>query len=224
MIKFFPILLPIIFGLCSYYFSLNKMKKKFDQNSSLLSDPLIKALVKRIETTLNLKDLKVYILDENSINGLATIEGKVYLTKGFLDKFYEGKVSAEELSSVIAHELGHLALGHTKRRVIDFTGQNALRVILALTIGRIIPAVGVYIANLIVSLLASKISRNDEFEADAYAAALLLKSGIGIKPQIDLLKKLDKLVGTISSVSWLSSHPKTEDRIKALEKLKNKWN
>ena len=173
---------------------------------------------------MNLRNLNVYILNENSINGLATVDGKVYLTKGFLDKFYEGQVSAEELSSVIAHELGHLALGHTRRRVIDFTGQNALRVILALTIGRIIPAIGVYIANILVSLLASKISRNDEFEADAYAAALLLKSGIGIKPQIDLLKKLDKLVGTISSVSWLSSHPKTEDRIKALESLKNKWN
>lgn len=223
MIKFFPIILPIIFGIASYYFSLNKMKKQFDKKSSVLTEPLINSLVKRIASSLNIQDLNVYVLNERSINGLATAEGKVYLTKGFLDTFYKGEVTAEELSSVVAHELGHLALGHTKRRVIDFTGQNALRVILALTLGRLIPAVGVYIANFLVSLLASKISRNDEFEADAYAAALLIKSGIGLDPQITLLKKLDNLVGNISTVSWLSSHPKTIDRINALKKLKEKW-
>ena len=39
-----------------------------------------------------------------------------------------GEVSAGEIASVIAHELGHVALGHSRKRMIDFSGQNAMRV------------------------------------------------------------------------------------------------
>ena len=102
--------------------------------------------------------------------------------------------------------------------------QNALRVILSLAIGRLIPAIGTYIANFLTSLLAAKLSRNDEYEADAYAAALLAKSGIGTNAQISLLKKLDALGKDNGSIpQWLMSHPKTSDRILAIEKLTKNW-
>ena len=102
--------------------------------------------------------------------------------------------------------------------------QNALRIILSLTIGRIVPAIGTYIASFVTSLLAAKLSRNDEYEADAYAAALLAKSGIGTGAQISLLKKLDTLSTNNGSIpQWLLSHPKTSDRILAIEKLTKKW-
>ena len=40
---------------------------------------------------------------------------------------------------MIAHELGHVALGHSRRRMIDFSGQNALRTALTWCLGRFIP-------------------------------------------------------------------------------------
>ena len=133
-------------------------------------------------------------------------------------------MTAEELSSIIAHELGHVALGHSRRRMIDFTMQNALRVVLSFAISRFIPALGTYIANLVISLVASKLSRKDEYEADAYAAALLSKAGIGTTPQINLLRKLEALSKNDDVVpEWLMSHPKTSDRIMAITNLTEKW-
>ncbi|KKL53842.1 hypothetical protein LCGC14_2271390, partial [marine sediment metagenome] len=75
------------------------------------------------------------------------------------------------------------------------------------------------------SLLAARLSRNDEYEADAYAAALLTKAGIGIGPQISLFEKLDALSqsGGNRPPAWLLSHPKTEERIDKLRQMQLRW-
>ena len=83
------------------------------------------------------------------------------------------------MAAVIAHELGHVALGHSRRRMIDFSGQNAIRTALIMVLSRFIPGLGILIANTLTSLIAARLSRGDEYEADEYATALLIKSGIG---------------------------------------------
>ena len=126
---------------------------------------------------------------------------------------------------MIAHELGHVALGHSRRRMIDFSGQNAMRAALGMILGRILPGVGIWIANMLATLLAARLSRSDEYEADAYAAALLTKAGIGIAPQISLFEKLEALTQSNhgTAPAWLLSHPKTADRIGALTALQSAW-
>ena len=86
--------------------------------------------------------------------------------------------------------------------------------------------IGFYLANTIAQILSSKLSRNDEYAADAYAAALLKKSNIGVDAQISLLNKLDYLVNSneISQVPWLMSHPSSKDRVAEIVKLEKKWN
>ena len=159
------------------------------------------------------------------MNGLAAPDGRIFLTRGFYQKFREGAVTAEELGSVIAHELGHVALGHSRRRMIDFTGQNAIRVVLATVLGRLLPGVGVWLAGLVTTLLAARLSRQDEYEADEWASALLVKAGIGTGPQKSLFDKLGHLTGMggAGSPAWLMSHPKTEDRIAAITANERKW-
>ena len=133
--------------------------------------------------------LNIYEIE--AVNGLAAPDGRIFITRGFLKKYYNKEVTASELVSVIAHELGHVALGHSRKRMIDFSGQNAMRVALMMILNRFIPGVGALVANFLTSLLAAKLSRKDEYEADAYASALLTKSDIGIKGQKDLLIKLN---------------------------------
>ncbi|MEL7206342.1 MAG: M48 family metallopeptidase, partial [Pseudomonadota bacterium] len=156
---------------------------------------------------------------------LAAPDGRIFITRGFYRKFQQGEVTADEMASVIAHELGHVALGHTRRRMIDFSGQNALRTALAILLSRFLPGVGVWIANALTSLVAARLSRNDEYEADEYAAALLTKAGIGTGPQKSLFEKLEALTQSRAGVmpAWLMSHPKTTERIAAIEKLDAKW-
>jgi len=100
-----------------------------------------------------------------------------------------------------------------------------MRAALGMVLSRFIPGIGIWIASMLTSLLAAKLSRSDEFEADAYAAALLTKAGIGIDPQISLFRKLDALTkaGGGRAPAWLMTHPKTDERIAALTKMQLKW-
>ncbi len=225
MIKFTPILLALLYGLIMYRFSAWRTGKELDERSTELADPLLKVLTDRMAAALEVERIPVHIYEIDPINGLAAPDGRIFITRGFYNKFRAGEVTADELASVFAHELGHVALGHTKRRMIDFSGQNAVRTALALVLNRFLPGIGVWIANALTTLVAARMSRSDEYEADAYAAALLTKAGIGTAPQISLFRKLDALTQSNMGAmpAWFLSHPKAEERIAAIEKLQARW-
>ncbi len=225
MLKLTPILLAILYALAMYHFSVWRTKRELDARSTELADPRLKALTDRLATALDLDRIRVHIYEIDPVNGLAAPDGRIFITRGFYRKYQSGEVTGEELASVIAHELGHVALGHTRRRMIDFSGQNALRTALAMVLSRFLPGIGILIANSIATLLAARLSRGDEYKADAYAAALLHKAGIGIGPQKSLFHKLDALTQSRAGVvpAWLMSHPKTAERIAALEQLETRW-
>lgn len=225
MIKFTPILLAILYGLAMYHFSAWRTAKQLDARSTELADAKLKALMDRMAAALDLPRIRVHIYEIDPVNGLAAPDGRIFITRGFYNRFRTGEVSDTEIASVIAHEMGHVALGHSRRRMIDFSGQNALRTALAMVLGRFIPGIGVWLAGMLTTLLAARLSRSDEYEADAYAAALLTKAGIGVAPQISLFEKLDKLTQQNGGAvpAWLMSHPKTQDRVAALKALEAKW-
>lgn len=225
MIKITPILLAVLYAIGTYMASAWRTRRELDAKSTELADPRLKALTDRMAAALDLDRIRVFIFEIDPVNGLAAPDGRIFITRGFYRKFQNGDVTAEELSSVIAHEMGHVALGHAKRRMIDFSGQNAVRTALIMVLGRYIPIFGVWIANGLASLLMAGLSRSDEYEADEYAAALLTKAGIGIGPQISMFHKLESLTEQRAGVlpAWLLSHPKTERRIAALEALQTRW-
>lgn len=224
MLRLLPILLAVAYGLVYWHFSAWRTARELDERSTPLVDGRLKALTDRMARALDLPAIKVHVYEIPTINGLAAPDGRIFLTRGFLDRYAAGEVSAEELASVIAHELGHVALGHTRRRMIDFSGQNAVRVVLSAVLGRLIPGLGIWIANALVTLLAAGLSRKDEYAADEYAAALLTKAGIGTAPQKALLARLDGLVGLRGGPPvWLASHPPTPDRVRAIEGLEARW-
>ena len=225
MLRFTPILLALLYGYAMYRFSAWRTARELDANSTELADPELKRVMDRLAAALELPRIRVNLYEIAPVNGLAAPDGRIFITRGFYDKFRQGAVTAEEMASVIAHELGHVALGHSRRRMIDFSGQNALRTALAMVLSRILPGIGGYVANVLMTLLAARLSRSDEYEADEYAAALLTKAGIGTKPQKDLFRKLEALTQSNAGAApaWLLSHPKTPERIKAIEKLETRW-
>ena len=171
MLKFTPILLAVLYGLVMYRFSIWRTSKELDEKSTELADPILKSLTEDMARALDIPRIKVNIYEIDPVNGLAAPDGRIFITRGFFNKYRAGEVTAAELASVIAHELGHVALGHSRRRMIDFSGQNAMRTALAMILNRFLPGVGMFIANALMSLLAAKLSRSDEYEADAYATA-----------------------------------------------------
>jgi metalloprotease len=225
MIRFTPILLAVLYGYVAYRFSVWRTTRELTDKSTDLADPRLRNLVANLASALDLPRVKVQIYEIEPVNGLAAPDGRIFITRGFYKKFLAGEVTAEEIASVIAHELGHVALGHSRRRMIDFSGQNAMRAALGMIFSRIIPGIGGYIANGLMTVLAARLSRGDEYEADEYAAALLTKAGIGTDPQKSLFRKLEALTASNSgrAPAWLLSHPKTDERITAIEALEVKW-
>ena len=225
MLKVAPILLAVLYGLILYRFSAWRTAKELDAKSTELADPRLKKLTDKMAAALDLDRIKVHIYEIDPVNGLAAPDGRIFITRGFFRKYQQGEVSGEEMASVIAHELGHVALGHSRRRMIDFSGQNALRTVLAMVLSRFLPGIGVWIANSLTMLLTARLSRSDEYEADAYASALLVKTGIGTAAQQSLFGKPEELTQQRSGAvpPWLMSHPKTEERIAAIEALETRW-
>ena len=218
--KILPIaLLVSVFYIGSVYSSKN-LSKKLEKRSQLFHDPVLDNYLKAFQSILDLRKLKVFVLEEKQINGLVTPNGNIYITQGFINQYKLGQVSGAELASVIAHELGHLALGHTKKRLITFSAVSAISLVISTVLSRLIPYLGSIIGRYLSQVLISGLSRKDEFEADSYAAALLTKSGIGTAPQISLLKKLEKLTGAAAStITWTLSHPSPEQRVRAIRDL-----
>ena len=214
-----PIVLAGLYGIVMFQFSAWSLKRQLSSQSNPLIDKNLAKIMAKFANVLEVEKIRLNIFETDPINGLAAPDGRIFITRGFYNKYQNGEITVEEISSVVAHELGHVALGHIRRRMIDFSGQNAVRVALGTLLSRLIPGLGGFIAGIIGNLLMAKLSRRDEYEADEYAAALMIKSGLGIEPQISMFKKLDQISNLQGSVpAWLMSHPPTKERINSIKK------
>ena len=213
-----PIVLAGLYGIVMFQFSAWSMKRQLSQQSNPLLDPNLEKIMLKFANVLEVEKIRINIFETEPINGLAAPDGRIFITRGFYKRYQNGDITVEEISSVVAHELGHVALGHIRRRMIDFSGQNAVRAALGALLSRLVPGLGGMIASIIGNLLMAKLSRQDEYEADEYASALMIKSGLGIEPQVSMFKKLDKISNQQGSVpAWLMSHPPTQERINSIK-------
>lgn len=224
MLRFLPFILIGLYLAAMWFFSSWRLKQDLRSHSTVLDHPRLKPMLERLGRAMELPPIRAHVYEVAPVNGLAAPDGRIYLTRGFIDKLDQGVVTEAELASVIAHELGHVSHGHTRRRMVDFAGQNAVRMALGTLLGRLVPFFGMWIANLVTSAIVARMSRDDEYEADAFASALMIKAGLGTEPQKSLFRKLETLSASRSTVpDWLQSHPPSKQRIAAIERLEAKW-
>lgn len=109
MSKFLPLILVAVYALAMLRFSVWRTRKTLEANSRPLTDPSIIRLANRMAAAMDLPGIRVNVFEIDAVNGLASPDGQIYLTRGFLNRKARGEVTAEELASVIAHEMGHVA-------------------------------------------------------------------------------------------------------------------
>lgn len=225
MTRLIPILLMIIGVFAMLKISAWQSGKQLLRTSRPLLNDQVDALLQRLARTAGIDKVEVRLLKMPVVNGLATPSGEIYITSGLFRKFQTGRISAAELASVVAHEMGHLALGHTKRRIVDVTGAQMVHIILGSILNRFIPVLGWIVARWVATFMATRLSRKDEFEADAYATALMVRSGLGAEPQARMLEKLMELVPEAASqeTNWLASHPPVAERTLAIRANAERW-
>ena len=135
MTTLIPVFMAIAYAFAMYRISVWRSAKTLNENSHPLREPEITAMAQRLARALDLTSIQVHVYAVDPVNGLAAPDGRIFLTEGFLRKYRAGEVTAPEIASVVAHELGHVALGHSRRRMIDYTGQNILRLVLIGVLG-----------------------------------------------------------------------------------------
>ncbi|MEL6335759.1 MAG: M48 family metallopeptidase [Pseudomonadota bacterium] len=226
MIKLLPLLLALLGLYVMTRFSAWQMARQLRAKSRVLKHDTLERLIDRIAVEAGIDRIAVRVLEEPTVNGLVTPSGDIYVTSGLIQHYQRGRLSGEEVTSVIAHELGHLALGHTRRRMIDVSAAQTAGMVLGGILSRFIPFIGFYIAQALIGLFVTKLSRRDEFEADAFATALMVKAGFGAEPQARMLEKLETLspmAGTGRPPPWLASHPPVPDRAAAIRENAHRW-
>ncbi len=161
----------------------------------------------------NSLDFNVYQVPE--MNAFAVPNGSIRLYSGLMDEMND-----DEVRYVIAHEIGHVALGHSKRAFQVAYAASAAREAAAAS-GSSTAAVlsSSELGELGEKLINAQFSQRQENEADDYAIELLKEHDMDVEASISALRKLEAKYGNDSS--FFSSHPASGDRANRLESTLN---
>ena len=144
------------------------------------------------------------VVNDKGLNAFATMGGFVYVNTGLLT----AAENEAQLASVMSHEIGHIA----GRHAIEQLRKSALARGVAAAAGldrNLAVQIGVDLA------LRRPNSRQDEFEADQKGLQTMTRAGYAPSGMVAFMKKL---LRANSVPTFLSTHPATSDRIKALER------
>lgn len=190
---------------------LKKEKKIAD-----IVSPRVTAVLKKFQKVESLRfpDIKAYILDDETINAAALPGGSIFLTKGFLSLCEAPGISDDEMAGVIAHEIAHIELRHFKESHFKQSKVDLLRKFASLFPGF---KVG-WSINAVTGLLEKKLSRNYEFDADAYGVELLREAGFSPDGLAKIFQRNIFSDGH-PLASWINSHPATDIRVEKIYKL-----
>jgi predicted Zn-dependent protease len=144
-------------------------------------------------------------------NALALPGGIIVIT----DRMVLLAGSEDEIAAVLAHEIGHVELRHAMKQITQGSAAAAM----AAVVTHDASSFTVAVAGLPTILATTRYSRKFETEADEYAFKLLKQHGISPAAFASLMEKLSKdHEKEGKTMSFLSTHPVTTDRIKrALE-------
>jgi predicted Zn-dependent protease len=160
---------------------------------------------------------KFTVLDTPQVNAFALPGGYIYITRGLL-----ALASNEaEVASVLAHEIGHVAARHSAQR----QGRSTL-VGLGAALAGILTGSGeiAQVGNAIGAGYVQKFSRDQELQADTLGVRYMSRANYDPEAAVSFLQKMQqetrlraleagKDPDEAEQVNWMSSHPRTADRV-----------
>lgn len=182
--------------------------KTFFDDSDIIYEPTLDSAIAIIKNRLlsgvgqSDYEYKIYVIREKDINAFALSGGYIVIFSGLV----EFTNSAEELASIISHEIGHIELKHVRDRLLKQIGITTLFLILVNN-SNIITEIG----KMIISTI---FDRQQESDADDYSLKLMLKCKLNPHSIGHCFKRLMKEKEYHSIIpEFLNTHPSTETRI-----------
>ncbi|MCL2894208.1 M48 family metallopeptidase [Brenneria tiliae] len=149
---------------------------------------------------------KVY--QTKDVNAWAMANGCIRVYSGLMDLMTDN-----EVEGVLGHEMGHVALGHSRKAMQLAYAATAARTAIASTGGVAASLSQSQLADLGEKLVNAQFSQVQEKQADDYSFELLKKRGIKTEGLATSFEKLAKLDAGHQS-SMFDSHPPSEERAK----------
>jgi predicted Zn-dependent protease len=171
-------------------------------------DPQVQSLLDRIvkvspEISL---PFRAKIISEDTPNAMALPGGLIIVTDGLLKEAQ----SENEITMVLAHEVGHFTLRHHLRRI----GRSlVLPALSALLFGDVSLSALVTQSSTLVEL---NYSRNEELAADSFALDALNRVYGHVGGSTDFFQRVSGLELHLPGDRYISSHPVSEERVQAL--------
>nr|WP_294847607.1 M48 family metalloprotease [uncultured Sphingomonas sp.] len=202
-----------------------------DSETELLFHDISAPLI--VAAGLDPNSVKVVLVNDPDINAFVAQGQVVYIHSGLVS----AADNVNELQAVIAHELGHVAGGHSIR-IYDGVGKSTAITILSLVLGAAAMAAGAGDAGMGIFALGQQaamgnflaFTRAQESSADLAGASYLSKAGISGKGSLAFFKKLQNQeyrLAIYSKDSYGRTHPLSSERIQTLEQIYKKdpaWN
>ncbi|PVE26211.1 metalloendopeptidase [Microvirga sp. KLBC 81] len=179
----------------------------------------LQALTERLRKARGIDvPLEVAVLESKVPNAIALPGGRIYFFKALLDE----AESVDEVAGVLAHEIGHVVSRDGLRKLVQSSGTSYL---FGLLFGDVTGGGAIVLASRY--LVDSAYSREAEAAADDFAGKTMISLGRPAHPMALLLKRIeadedddeDEGGGNERGIpAFLSTHPITDQRLKALEK------
>jgi predicted Zn-dependent protease len=168
----------------------------------------------------------VAILDSDEINAFASSGGHILVTRGLI----ACTDSEDALAAVIAHEIGHIQLQHSIRAIKNSRITNALLVTGSSAAGALGKNDVKELANImdesvneiIGTLIDKGYSRDQEFDADTAALALLAAAGYEPSCLVTMLRLLERNQGSHAG-GLTKTHPSPAQRITNVNRSLSKF-
>ena len=160
------------------------------------------------------------VLDSPVINAMALPGGYIYVTRGMLAHLN----SEDQLATVLAHEIGHVAARHASRQAWQQQiGQGLLLGGAVLGQGFGIPVVQdiLNLGGMAAQLLFLRYSREDELEADKLGVEYSSTAGYDAREVISFFQTLSRIQEKEGQgmPSFLSTHPDPGARVQRIREL-----
>jgi predicted Zn-dependent protease len=174
-------------------------------------DKLLKPLCK--ENGIERDSIKVHVIKKDEVNAFALPDGHLVVYSGLI----EASKNEQALIGVLGHEIAHIENNHVMKKLSKEIGFSVL---MSITTGNNNSGV---IREVMHTLSSSAYDRSLEKEADIASVEYMLKAKVDPAPFADFLYEMSFDNKLESALSWVNSHPESEERAKyILEYIKGK--
>lgn len=200
--------------------------KSLDAQNKVLpeSDPYVQRVRKMTAafTSVDGTPLNFKVYKTNEVNAFACADGSVRIYTGLLDAMTD-----DEVLGVVGHEIGHVALKHSKKQFQQALLTSAARDAIVSTGGTVAELTASQLGTIGEALVSAGFSRKQESQADDYGYEFLKTAGKNPWAMAMAFEELQKLSGgstasgtqAVSGINMnqlFSSHPATSDRIQRM--------